>query len=74
MITKKANKQTFAWDPSAFQGKGYWFVLGKNGAYGRAASKAEAIVLGKPKDEEEADLGKGVKGDGFFGGDQLHQR
>ena len=55
MITKKANKQTFAWDPSAFQGKGYWFVLGKNGAYGRAASKAEAIVLGKPKDEEEAE-------------------
>lgn len=55
MITKKANKQTFAWDPSAFQGKGYWFVLGKNGAYGRAASKAEAIVLGKPKDEEEVE-------------------
>jgi hypothetical protein len=53
MITKKANKQTFAWDASAFQGKGYWFVLGKNGAYGRAASKAEAIVLGKPKDTEE---------------------
>ena len=53
MITKKANKQTFAWDSSAFQGKGYWFVLGRNGAYGRAASKAEAIILGKPKDKEE---------------------
>jgi hypothetical protein len=53
MITKKANKQTFAWDPSAFQGKGYWFVLGRNGAYGRAASKAEAIILGKPKDTEQ---------------------
>jgi len=53
MITKKANKQTFAWDSSAFQGKGYWFVLGKNGAYGRAASKAESVVLGKPKDTEE---------------------
>ena len=53
MITKKANKQTFAWDPSAFQGKGYWFILGKNGAYGRAASKAESVVLGKPKDTEE---------------------
>jgi hypothetical protein len=53
MITKKANKQTFAWDSSAFQGKGYWFILGKNGAYGRAASKAEAIILGKPKDKEQ---------------------
>ena len=53
MITKKANKQTFAWDSSAFQGKGYWFILGRNGAYGRAASKAEAIILGKPKDKEQ---------------------
>jgi len=51
MITRKVNKQTFAWDPTAFGGKGYWFVSGKEGSFGRAASKAEAVALGKPKDE-----------------------
>jgi len=49
MITKKLGKITFAWEPSAFRGRGYWFVLGKNGNLGRAASKKEAISLGIPK-------------------------
>ena len=51
MITRKVNQKTFAWDPTAFRGKGYWFVSGKDGSFGRAASKAEAVALGKPKDE-----------------------
>ena len=51
MITRKVNQKTFAWDPTAFQGKGYWFVSGKDGSFGRAASKAESVALGKPKDE-----------------------
>jgi murein DD-endopeptidase MepM/ murein hydrolase activator NlpD len=51
MITRKVNQKTFAWDPTAFRGKGYWFVSGKDGSFGRAASKAESVALGKPKDE-----------------------
>ena len=52
MITKKIKQDVFAWEPSAFGGKGYWFVLGKKGGLGRAASKQEAGMLGKPKDSE----------------------
>ena len=52
MITKKIKQDKFAWEPSAFGGKGYWFVLGKKGGLGRAASKQEAGILGKPKDSE----------------------
>ena len=52
MITKKLGKITFAWEPSAFRGKGYWFVLGKNGGLGRAASKKEANSLKVPKQEK----------------------
>jgi putative chitinase len=53
MITKKLGDEIFAWNPDAFAGKGYWFVLGKKGGYGRAASKKEMTSLGKPKDEKE---------------------
>jgi hypothetical protein len=52
MITKKLDNQTFAWDPNAFKGKGYWYVIGKKGGLGRAASKDEFKQLGKPKEEE----------------------
>jgi murein DD-endopeptidase MepM/ murein hydrolase activator NlpD len=75
MITRKVNQKTFAWDPTAFGGKGYWFVSGKDGSFGRAASKAEAVALGKPKDESanvklpaeanpQKDISEGTK-DGF---------
>jgi murein DD-endopeptidase MepM/ murein hydrolase activator NlpD len=75
MITRKVNQKTFAWDPTAFGGKGYWFVSGKEGSFGRAASKAEAVALGKPKDESadvklpaeanpQKDISEGTK-DGF---------
>jgi hypothetical protein len=50
-ITKKHQEDlTFVWDPTSFGGKGYWYVLGKNNGYGRAASKKEAQALGKPNE------------------------
>jgi lysozyme len=52
MITKKLGDEIFAWDPKAFSGKGYWFVLGKKGGLGRAASKKEAQKLGLPENQE----------------------
>jgi len=52
MITKKIGKVTFAYEPSALNGKGWWFILGKNGALGRAASIEEGQKLGKPKDKK----------------------
>jgi hypothetical protein len=48
MITKKLKGQVFIWNPNAFNGKGYWFVLGKNGSYGKAASKRQAGYLNRP--------------------------
>jgi hypothetical protein len=51
-ITKRLKDEIFAWDPKAFSGKGYWFVLGTKGGLGRAASKAEVKKLGIPKTEE----------------------
>jgi len=48
VITKKLKEEIFVWDPNAFGGKGYWFVLGTKGGYGKAASKKEADKLGKP--------------------------
>jgi len=54
-ITKKLNEQVFAWDPTAF-GKGYWYVLGKKGGLGRAASKVEAKELGVPEGENEKQI------------------
>ena len=55
MITKKLKNKTFVWNPDAFNGKGYWFVLGKNGSYGLAASKREVDYLKTPssKDTQE---------------------
>jgi len=52
MITKKLNQEIFAWDPNAFGGKGYWFILGAKGGFGRAASKKEAGTLGRPQEAE----------------------
>jgi hypothetical protein len=52
MITKKLDGYTFVWSPTAFGGKGYWFLLVKNGGIGRAASAKEANKLGKPSKEE----------------------
>jgi hypothetical protein len=51
MITKKLGKEIFAWNPNAWNGKGYWFVLGTNGGLGRAASKKEASALKNPDKE-----------------------
>ena len=47
-ITKKLGDEIFIWDPTAYQNKGYWYVLGTTGAYGRPASKKEATKLKKP--------------------------
>jgi putative chitinase len=51
MITKKLGDEIFAWSPNAWNGKGYWFVLGTNGGLGRAASKKEASALKNPNKE-----------------------
>jgi hypothetical protein len=47
-ITKKLKDEIFIWDPTAYSGKGYWYVLGTKGSFGRPASKAESKKLGKP--------------------------
>ena len=52
MITKKLDKITWAFEPSALNGKGYWFIYGKNGALGRAATQEEYRNLGRPSEEE----------------------
>ena len=52
MITKKLKGKTFVWNPNAFNGKGYWFALGKNGSYGLAASKKEAGYLNRPNNNQ----------------------
>ena len=51
-ITKRLKDEIFVWDPTAFQSKGYWYILGKTGAYGRPASSAEKIKLGSPQKSE----------------------
>jgi len=51
-ITKRLKDEIFVWDPTAFQSKGYWYILGKTGAYGRPASSAERIKLGSPSKAE----------------------
>ena len=60
MISKKLGKITFGWDPNALKGKGYWYVLGKDNSFSRAASAAEASKLGVPKqaDMPKKDAGK----------------
>jgi hypothetical protein len=51
-ITKRIKDEIFVWDPTAYQGKGYWYILGTTGAYGRPASSAEKIKLGSPSKAE----------------------
>ena len=51
-ITKRLKDEIFVWDPTAFQNKGYWYILGTTGAYGRPASSAERIKLGAPPKAE----------------------
>jgi hypothetical protein len=51
-ITKKIDDEIFIWDPTAYQNKGYWYVLGTKGAYGRPASKKERLKLGTPPSTE----------------------
>jgi len=53
-ITKKLGEEIFIWDPKAFNNKGYWFVLGTKGGYGKAASKKEAESLGQAVTEQSA--------------------
>lgn len=52
MIKKKLGKIVFAWNPQALNGRGYWYVAGKDDTYARAASKMEATRLGAPKGAE----------------------
>ena len=51
-ITKKLKEEIFIWDPTAYSNRGYWYILGTTGAFGRPASKAENIKLGKPSQPE----------------------
>jgi hypothetical protein len=51
-ITKKLGDKTFIWDPTAYSNKGYWYILGKEGAFGRPASKEERTKLGEIKKEQ----------------------
>ena len=51
-ITKRLKDEIFVWDPTAFQNKGHWYILGTTGAYGRPASSAERIKLGAPRKAE----------------------
>ena len=51
-ITKKLKDEIFIWDPTAYSNKGYWYVLGTTGAFGRPASKVEVKKLGKPPASE----------------------
>ena len=51
-IVKKLKDEIFIWDPTAYSNKGYWYVLGTTGAFGRPASKAERIKLGTPIQSE----------------------
>ncbi len=48
MIIKKYNQLEYIWDPLAFNGKGYWFLLAPSGSIARAATKKEYNHLGKP--------------------------
>jgi len=57
-ITKKLGDEIFVWDPNAFDGKGYWFVLGTKGGYGRLASKKERTKLGVPSTTPPDDQSK----------------
>lgn len=65
MITKKLGKITFGWDPNANKGKGYWYVLGKDESFSRAASATEAMKLGIPKQQDAPK--KGASDRRYFG-------
>ena len=69
-ITKRLKDEIFVWDSTAYQGKGYWYVLGKTGAYGRPASKAEKIKLGSPQKSETSPVSPKVS---FMDSPQLSQ-
>jgi hypothetical protein len=47
-ITKKLKDEIFIWDSTAYSGRGYWYILGTKGNFGRPASKSESKKLGKP--------------------------
>jgi len=65
MITKKLGKITFGWDANALKGKGYWYVLGKDESFSRAASSTEAMKLGTPKQQDAPK--KGASDRRYFG-------
>ena len=46
MKTKKLLNQEFGFNPDAFNGRGYWYIIGKNGGMGRPASRKESQQLG----------------------------
>ena len=69
-ITKRLKDEIFVWDPTAFQSKGYWYILGKTGAYGRPASSAEKIKLGSPSKAETSPVSPKVA---FMDSPQLSQ-
>ena len=52
MITKNVGRITYAWNPNALNGKGWWFELGKDGNLGLAATRALGARLGQPKPNE----------------------
>lgn len=61
MIKKKLGKIIFGWDPNAYKGKGWWYVLGLNDSFARAASRGESQKLGghpKASDEPPKDVEK----------------
>lgn len=60
MITKKLGKIVFGWNESALKGKGWWYVMGKDDSFARAASRKEASKLGLPKEQDKPpkDVGK----------------
>lgn len=51
-IIKKIDNVKYIWDSTALSGKGYWYVLGKNGGLGMAASKKDAEKMGRPVVDE----------------------
>jgi len=69
-ITKRIKDEIFVWDPTAFQNKGYWYILGTTGAYGRPASSAERIKLGSPPKSETDPVSPNVS---FMDSPQLSQ-
>lgn len=61
MITKKIGKKVFGWDPTAMNGKGYWYLWSPGDVLSRAASSEEAQKLGKPKTKDMPKSGSDKK-------------